>query len=57
MLLNCESFIHADIVSLFVIHAWHPRFHLSGIKHVLNQFFMEKNTKAWWDSTADNVQK
>ena len=32
-LLNCETFTHVDIiVCLFVIHVWHPRFPLNGMK-------------------------
>ena len=32
VLLDCESLIHVDFIPLFVIHVWHPRFPLSGIK-------------------------
>ena len=36
MLLYCESLIHADFISLFVIHVWHPCFSLNGKKQVLD---------------------
>ena len=31
-LINGDSFIHVDVVSLFAIHVWHPHFPLNGIK-------------------------
>ena len=35
-----ESFIHVDIVSLFVIYVWHPRFPSNGIlKKVLDYYY------------------
>ena len=34
-LLDCDSFIHVDFISLFVSHACHPRFPLNGIKKYL----------------------
>ena len=34
-LFNCEAFIHADVVCLFVAHTWHTHFPLKGIKKYL----------------------
>ena len=34
-LLNCEYLMHVDLDSLFVIHVWHPRFPLNGLKKYL----------------------
>ena len=32
VLLDCESLTHVDFIPLFVIHVWHSRFPLIGIK-------------------------
>ena len=36
MFLDCESLIHVNFIPLFVVHVWHPRFHLYGIKKVFD---------------------
>ena len=35
VLLDCVSLKHADLIPLFVIHVWHTRFPLNGIKKYL----------------------
>ena len=40
-LLNWDSFIHVDIVSLFVINVWHPRFSLNEI--IIGSTWLEKS--------------
>ena len=35
VLLDCKSLVHVDFIPLFVIHVWHPRYPLNGIKKYL----------------------
>ena len=39
MVLDCESLIHLDFSSFFVIHVWHPRFFLKCNNEVLDLSF------------------